>query len=543
MTDMFPVARDGSRAMAMPAGQSLMQITDSASLVRDLARVLRKRAFTIITLVIVTMGLTGIVSLSITPTYEANGSLFAGFGREYVYRAEFGQQSWAPFRSAELLNSELEILNGRSLKEEVVAKMGAHTIYPDLAPEEPGTATGFSAVVGGVVKSLKGLLREEKDPSISGISRAQVVRDTAVREMMKDLRIRSPKDSNVIHIAFRHPDPVIAAAVIANLIDAYFNQRLSLFKDSRGEVIKAEAARHQQALDQARDELERYKAANGISDLDAQVQNGVRRESEISTAIQMLKTEIDVLQERAASLRNPGKSLDGGLANSPLVDPEALRAASVQMLQLQLQEQELLASVGPRNPQLVRVQQSMAAVRDFLETQRQAELARVGAELRAKKTHIGALQQSQKEIQEQLLVLNAHAGVLARLRLTVDQSARNLETFAQKTSEVSLEGALNERRLMSVRILEQPSTPLKRVDMSTGMRVGIAGFAAMLFSIVLAAFLDRRSGGGQSMGVAYAARPHAAEPLEARTQAGDRLDAPGRITDIEEPSKTRLSRK
>jgi uncharacterized protein involved in exopolysaccharide biosynthesis len=108
----------------------------------------------------------------IKPTYEAKAHILVKVGREsmYVPATGSGNPVICIIRE-EQINSEIEILKGRSLIQDVVTSFGPATIYPDLDTEKKGI---LATVIPGrsrqdKTSAEKALLVLQKKLEVQGI--------------------------------------------------------------------------------------------------------------------------------------------------------------------------------------------------------------------------------------------------------------------------------------------------------------------------------------------------------------------------------------
>lgn len=83
----------------------------------------------------------GVGSLMKRPVYEATATIMVKLGRDNVLSAQRVNENQPPIyiEQQEIINSEIKILQGRSLVEKVVQEIGPETLYREL---RQGGATG-----------------------------------------------------------------------------------------------------------------------------------------------------------------------------------------------------------------------------------------------------------------------------------------------------------------------------------------------------------------------------------------------------------------
>src|SRR5215470_2571060 len=137
----------------MSLGAGMME---GATTLRDVLVVLFKhKAMLLIVFMAIVVPVT-VTTFLLPPVYEATSSFLIKFGREYLYRPEVSegkamlQANYSLMQEA-LINSELEILTSRDLKEKIIASFGVDNLFParaglaNLLPARLGLANLFPA--------------------------------------------------------------------------------------------------------------------------------------------------------------------------------------------------------------------------------------------------------------------------------------------------------------------------------------------------------------------------------------------------------------
>ena len=113
----------------------------SRASLRDFLRILFKRKTQILHFFLATFSTVAIGTFAIKPTDEAKAQILIKIGRESMYVPATGSGNPVISINREVqINSEIEILKGRSLIQDVVSFLGPATIYLDLDTEKKGNS-------------------------------------------------------------------------------------------------------------------------------------------------------------------------------------------------------------------------------------------------------------------------------------------------------------------------------------------------------------------------------------------------------------------
>lgn len=470
---------------------------------RELATSLFKDGRKILLTMATVFGLCFLVALFTDSRYAAKSSLLVLLGPEYGYRAPAGENGVfnAYFDREAILQTEINILNSRPLLEQVIRTVGLERIYPDLA--DPGLLSRATAAIRKGIKSLTGTRSADDDDPVK----------LAVQSFSEDFEFEGERVGDVIHVAFTHEDPAIAAEVVNVTIRTYLEMRKHLFNDPQSSLVETQVADLQKALTEAQDQLQQYKASHDIADYGTQLDILLRRRGDLSRDQQEADNAVGQLTQRVAQLQaqlkttpvdvtmysdaNPGERLKNVQTNL-----EDLKAREIDMManyrpdsgpmreireQIEKREAEInrikrddsaYAVRKGRNQvydaislELLKAQSDLSAAqaRSSLDRTQLADLDKSIAELNQKRTDLGALERRAQAADE---AFKSAAKIYADRRLTEDVSAR---------------------KAANIRVIQPAEAPTK----STGVRklIVIVGFVLALVSgafIAISSEFNRR---------------------------------------------------
>jgi polysaccharide biosynthesis transport protein len=178
--------------------------------------------------------------------------------------------------SVAAINSEIEILTSSDLARTVVKQVGAEEI------------------LGGKAKA-KG---------------ADSIEELAVHSIFKSLVVKTIPDSNILFIVYQNASPVVAHAVLEDLLKAYFDKHLEVHRSMGGALlISREADTLQKQLDLTSEKLKALKAQAGVTSLTEDT-------TALANALSKTQEELDeASSELAAQRARVGEMQKLGVAN------------------------------------------------------------------------------------------------------------------------------------------------------------------------------------------------------------------------------------
>lgn len=386
----------------------------------------------------------------------------------------------------EELNSEVELLQGRDLLQQVVLTSGLVT------PPGDGESTPRS--------------------SREAISRA-------VLELQSDLSITAIRKTNLIELQYRSPDPERAADVLSLLANLYVEKHLAVHRPVGAYQFFQEQTRAFGA------ELEKAEAELASFDRDAQVVSPL---AERDTAIQALAELESTLVRTQASMAETDQRLQtlrAQLAGMPTrqttqihtaMDGDRIRDLKAQLLTLELKRADMLEKFNEEYPPLQQVIEHIGhvqvALRDAQATPVTAEttdqnpthqwlrdeLARAATERDALGAREHALARAISEYRTKARRLDEARLQQDRLVRSVRKAQETHALYQQKQEEARISDALDRTRIANVSVAEPPTVP---VLPSSSARLSLL-MAAFILSLLLggtsAIVLDRLNPAGQA---------------------------------------------
>lgn len=407
----------------------------------------------------------------VSPTYESEARMLVRLGREYVYNSEVGNQDVALGMARDktsALNSELEILRSQDLARDVVSSIGVNVLYPSISDKA-----------------------QPDDPSDMS---------QALSRFLRSLYAQRVKDADVLQITFQHSNPQVAAKALNLLVEKFRSKHLLAFSDAEATKFLDEKVdnMHKQ-LEQAEDNLKRFQQETRAFSAEDQGTILVQQRRELEAALKDARNQIAGLEQKLAYLRSEKAQVasDGGRAaeqNTTVSD------ARQRLLQLQLDEQKLLATFSETSRSVENVREQIKLVKAFIEQQKTTigqgqfaedidkQIVQVVADLRFHEARrdnlIGQLGQLDRQI-------SSSADQGRRYRDLVrdrEAAAKNYEAYRQKLQEFRTFQEMDSQNIANISVIEAAGVPLAPIwprkglnlllGMVLGLGIGIAwGFA------------------------------------------------------------------
>ncbi len=301
-----------------------------------------------------------------------------------------------------------------------------------------------------------------------------------LQEARERLHVRPARESNIIHVGWSASTPAEAAQGANALARAFVEVALEIqtapAKQGSGWYeTQVEASRRK--LEDAQTRLSEFQQRAGIVGTE-QVDHEIARLRELSLQLAQVQAQTTDSQSR----RGAASETVAEVMQSPLVN--ALKA---DLARAEARLQESAATLGPRHPQLLRLQ----AERDALQGRLAAETRRIAGGIeasyragRSREQELNAALQTQRQ---QVLALNRQRGQLALLQQDVDAARRAFETVSTNASKTRLESLATQTYLTQ---LAPATEPLEPSGPGLAQILAVAAVAGTLLAVAGALMLE-----------------------------------------------------
>jgi uncharacterized protein involved in exopolysaccharide biosynthesis len=419
---------------------------DSVGQQRLMARVLRRPLSTLL-VAAATLAVAGTLSLTTTPEYEARALILVP-----AALSPSGDDATSSAEDPLSLTAELRILQSRGVARLALEALGVPTVLPELG-EAPGA----------------------------------VASDRALQAFRERLRIAHERDSELIEVAFRHPDPELAAGVVGRILEAHAARRVeAVASDDSLASLERRVGELRAAAESAADRLRAFE----LQHLD--------HEEDLRKDREQLDADLRDARSRVAGLRKQVAYLNDQLAGSGSAGAPSSRTldeARSRLHELELEEQELLARYRETSRRVMDVRTQIALVRDFIRREEarpspdslfldvRGQLIGAEAELRFQEARQADLEGQLAALDEELIAVPE----VEKRRQALQRERTASETAhvdaASRLDEARRESEARRQRLGRVVVLEPPLPPLEPVHPRHGLNLALGGGLGVLLGL------------------------------------------------------------
>jgi len=355
-----------------------------------------KRQRLVLVAVVAAFGLaTWIFLLAWPRAYLSEAKLFVRVGRESVGldpTASMGQTMLLQKTQDEEINSALEILSSRHIREMVVDDLGPSTIIDGL-PSPPGAGTSLNKFANACVYFVKDVAYTCLDWSM--IRDPISDRERAIQKLEAWTHIYAPKRATVITIACRSHSPGLAQLIVKSYTGSYMSEHVRIresedslaFFTDKTERLKADLASQEIRLRE-------YKDQHGVLSLASNESLINDKRGTLDGLIQQANAELKNVLARQKEIRSQiekhrHRSTRNKLEEDLLADIISEKGLEAQIAKLESQREQLSSEqlIHGEDELLLQDMERDLAVTEaiFLQVQEKLEESRINKQLDARK--------------------------------------------------------------------------------------------------------------------------------------------------------------
>ena len=437
-------------------------------------------------------------------SYRSEAKLLVRLGRENVVldaAATLGQSAAVavPLSRENELNSVVAILKSRALAEQVVDALGPATILD-----------------AGRVRIYGASESDDEAPQVvqagttSWLSQLQLlgnvpVREKAVLELQKNIRVEMARKSDVVQASYLSPSPELSQAVVAKLVELYVDQHIDWNRTPKSrEFFDQQTERLRAALDEKEGRLVEQKNKTGLASPEEQ-------RKQLVAQIGRLEDELMAADASQAAAEAEVRLIEKKLAGYPVTEvttrttgfaTEAADTMRAQLYSLELKEQELLANYTEQHPEVRRVRDQIAKSRELLaredrsmeqittgrtRTSEQAQLSLLDRvpTLAAHRAKAEALRQQITDARDRLVELNRNEVQVMKLAREVDLHDASYRKYSENLEQARIDEALRLERISNITVVQpasyevKPARPRRLLTLAVGLMSGLCGSIAL----------------------------------------------------------------
>lgn len=290
----------------------------------------------------------------------------------------------------------------------------------------------------------------------------------------KQLDVRPSRESNVIAIAYKSPDPRFAAALANAFAQAYIATTLELRVDPAQNFrkffdVQTQGARD--ALEKAQSRLSAYQRQHGIIASDERLDIENARLNELSSQL----TQLQAISAESSSRQAQAQGAQGDRLQEVLANP-VVGGLKAEIARSEARLKELGSRYGDRHPQVLEARASLAELRERLAAETQRVTSGVGVTNTINRQREGQVRRELDAQRSKLLQMKAVRDEGSVLQREVENAQRVFDSLAARLNQTALEAQTSQSYasvLTTALPPTEPSSPKVLLNMALAVFLGV----------------------------------------------------------------------
>jgi polysaccharide biosynthesis transport protein len=306
----------------------------------------------------------------------------------------------------------------------------------------------------------------------------------------RNMDVQPSRESSIIAVSYRAPDPRFAAALANAFVQAYIETALELRVDPARQYstfFETRAAEARDALEKAQGKVSAFQKTNGIIATDERLDVENARLNELSSQL----TQLQAISAESASRQAQAQGAQADKLQ------EVLNNSIVSQLKADINRaearlQELSTRLGDAHPQVVEARASLQEQRTRLESETRRVTGSVGVANSINRAREAEVRRSLEEQRAKVLRMKAVRDDGLVLLRDADNAQRAYDAVLQRFTQTSLEGQTTQS---NVNVMTQAVAPLKPSSPRIVLNTALALFVGLLLAIasmLIIELMDRR---------------------------------------------------
>jgi succinoglycan biosynthesis transport protein ExoP len=306
----------------------------------------------------------------------------------------------------------------------------------------------------------------------------------------KQLEVKPSRESSVINISYRAPDPRFAAALANAFMQAYIQTGVELRVDPARQYagfFDTRAKEARDALEKAQSRLSAFQKANGIVATDERLDVENARLNELSSQLVMLQA----LASESGSRQAQANAGQGDRLSEVLTNP-IIGQLKADINRGEARLQELNTRYGDKHPLVVETKANLGELRSRLDAETRKVTGGVGVSNninRQREAEVRASLEAQRANVLRMKAVRDDGLVILR---EVESAQLAYQQLQQRINQTSLESQTTQS---NVNVLTQAEPPLEASFPKIPLNVALALFLGLLLATgtaLLLEMMDRR---------------------------------------------------
>lgn len=460
------------------------EVQFEASRLLDATRILHRHRWIALTACLVVILSAFVYSVTATPMYESRVKLL--IETEVPNVVSFKEVIEEGQARSDYHLTQYNILQSRSLARKT---LDALKLWDEPPVVQRGGASAWRSGLAAAARTAARAVGLAGPPDKRHADE-RASESVAIDRFLSGLTVAPVRNSRIVDLVYRSPDPDKAARIVNAHAKGYIEQNLEtrfLASQEAADWLGARLAEQRAHVTAAEAALQRYRETNETIPLDEGQNIVVQKLADLNAAVTRAKTdriERESLYQRLKAIQSDAVALD----TFPAIQANAfIQQLKVELAGLQRQQGELLQKLGPRHPDLIRVGSGIQLAQGRLDHEIGKVVDAVRNQFLAAESQERSLIAALDGQKREALAMNRKSIEYDVLRREVESTRQIYDSLMQRAKETGVSSAL---RTTNIRIVDPGETARGPVFPRTRRNLLFAAFGGLLLAVLLAFGLE-----------------------------------------------------
>jgi len=302
--------------------------------------------------------------------------------------------------------------------------------------------------------------------------------------LQKQLDVKPSRDSNVIAIAYKSPDPRFAAALANAFAQAYIATTLELRVDPAQNFRKffdAQTKDAREALEAAQRRLSAYQQDKGIIASDERLDVENARLNELSSQL----TQLQAIAAESASRQGQAQGASADRLQEVLNNP-VVANLKAELARNEARLQELSARYGDSHPAVIESKANIAELRSRIDSEMRRVTGSVGVTDTINRQRVAQVNRELTSQRAKVLKMKAVRDEGAVLQREVENAQRVFDSVAARLNQTAMEAQANQSYANMLSVAQPPVEPASpKLLLNTALAVFLGTLLAIGVALLL----------------------------------------------------------
>jgi exopolysaccharide transport family protein len=429
----------------------------------EIIRILRKRKWIIITAALVALTFGILISARTKPQYSATARI--EIGKESS--ENFGLKDAQSSGSAEDYDYTVSIdTNTNILQSDRIALQ----VIKNLRLDEKRAFAGDLVLIAPKANDV-------------GMQRIDHGREDALLSLFHgSMRVSPVRNTRILDITFRSPDPALAAEIADQIVSTYIEDNYRTRYESTmqsSDWLAKQISDLKQRVETSQEKLVRYQRENGMLGIDEKQNIITQKLDDLNKSL--TEAQADRISKQAAYETAKAGKFD------EIFDPNSLGASLRQQeATLRSQYAQVTTTFGPNYPKSLELKNQIDQTQRSIEAENQRRLTKLQSEFAAAQAREAMLAKALDEQKLEANQLNEKSIEFSILKRDMDANRTLYEGLLQKLKEAGVTAGLrssNIRIVDNARVPSSPVAPNWPRNLELSLLAGLIGGALLTFLV------------------------------------------------------------